>query len=410
MKKKILLLFVIFLVIGLAFFTGCKKEKAEAEEEAAAKAEAGEEESAVVVDEWEIPFLDVLTGPIAGIGEYLLWGAERAAEELNADGGVAGKPVKIKAIDTGMDPNKGIVEMSKLAEGDALTVMGPVPEPVIMAAMPVAVENGLFAFTATTSYEYAAEFFPWSISWFSPTEEKLPPIVTEWAEEVGVSKAVQFVENYGPWPGMAKAHVIGLEAAGVEHGGNVELPTDAVTFDTYIVSALKQDPDGIILACNAEKAAKIIKALEGRGWEDMSKILIFNSADDAALYTTGGESLNGTMIYNYTNPLLDTPRWNAYKEAYAEDHDGMSPPSLSTHYYDAVYMIAEAIENTGITGDPAKLAEERIKIRDYCKDVKNFEGLQFSWSMEDFVPTDKPLYLFEIQDGAKSLVAEVRPE
>ncbi len=410
MKKKLFLFVVVFFIIlGTFAWAGGKKEET-MEKEESMEEPMEEETGAVVVDEWEIPFLNVLTGPIAGIGEYLQWGAERAAEEINQAGGIAGKPVKVLGIDTGMDPNKGVIEMAKLAEGDALTVMGPVPEPVILAAMPTAIENGLFAFTATTSYEYAAQFFPWAISWFSPTEEKLPPIVTAWAEKYNVGKTVQFVENYGPWPGMANAHIVGLAAAGVEHGQDIEIPTDAVAFDTYIVSALRQEPDGIILACNAEKAAKIIKGLKSRGWEDMSKILIFNSADDAALYTTGGEALNGSMIYNYTNPLLDTPRWNAYEKAYAEDHGGMSPPSLSTHYYDAVYMIKEAIENTGITGNPDKLAEERKKIRDYCEDVKNFEGLQFSWSMKDFVPTDKPLYLFEIQDGAKELVAEIRPE
>jgi branched-chain amino acid transport system substrate-binding protein len=275
--------------------------------------------------------------------------------------------------------------------------------------MPTAVENGLFAFTATTSYEYAETFSPWSVSWFPPAADALPPVVTAWAEEFAVKKAVQFVENFGPWPGMAAAHVTGLAVAGTEHAGDVELPTDAVTFDTYIVDALSQNPDGIILACNAEKAGKIIKALDGRGWEDKNKILIFNSADDSPLYTIGGESLNGTIIYNYTNPILDEPRWNAFKEAYAADHDGMSPPSLSINYYDAVYMIKEAIENTGITGDPAKLEEEREKISDYVEDLKNFEGIQFDWSITDYVPTNKPVYLFEIQDGEKNLVAEVRP-
>ena len=47
----------------------------------------------------------------------------------------------------------------------------------------------------------------------------------------------------------------------------------------------------------------------------MSKILIFNSADDAALYTTGGDALNGSMIYNYIDSTLDTPRWNAYRDS-----------------------------------------------------------------------------------------------
>ena len=33
----------------------------------------------------------------------------------------------------------------------------------------------------------------------------------------------------------------------------------------------------------------------------------------------------------------------------------------------------------------------------------------FDWDMKDGVPTNKPTFLFEIQDGKKKLVQEVRP-
>ncbi len=360
--------------------------------------------------EWEIPFLNVLTGPIASIGEYLQWGAERAAEEINAAGGINGVPVKVLRIDTGMDPNQGVVEMSKLVEGDFLGALGPVPEPVIMAAMPIAVENGLYSMTATTSYEYAANFFPWAISWFAKTEEKLPPAVQAWSRaNPGMESVVQFVENYGPWPGMAAAHEIGLEMEGVTVLNQVEVPQDAVTFGPLIVRALEQNPDGIIFAANAEKVAKMIIELQNRGWDDTGRILVFNSADDAPLYTTGGSALDGVMIYNYINPGYTSPRWDAFKAAYGADHGGMSPPSLSTHYYDAVYMLAEAIRETGATGNPALLAQERQAVAEYCNNVQDFEGILFTWDMDNGVPTDKPIYLFEIQNGAKQLVQEIRP-
>jgi len=374
---------------------------------------AGQKDEAVakkfVATEWEIPFLNCLTGPIASIGEYLEWGAERAAWEINQAGGINGVPVKVTGIDTAMSPETGTVEMAKLTE-TALVAMGPVPEPVIMAAMPIAVRSGLYSFTATTSYEYAMKFFPWSISWFSPTDEKLPPVVTAWAKKHPEMKnVVQFVENYGAWPGMAKAHEIGLEAAGVNVLKEVEVPGDAVTFGSLVVKALAEKPDGIVFAANAEKVAKIILELQSRGWKDNSKILIFSSADDGALYTTGGSNINGVMIYNYVDPGLDTPRWQAFREAFKADHDGMEPFSLSPNYYDAVYMIKQAIEATGVTGDPSKLKEERILIRDYCNNIQNFEGLFFNWSNKDGVPQDKPLFLFQIENGQKVLVEKVIP-
>lgn len=400
MSKKLIMVLVVFLTVSLCLWAG-------GQQESGAATDGGS--TAVVVDEWEIPFLNCLTGPIASIGEYLQWGAERAAWEINQAGGIAGVPVKVIGVDTGMSPEQGTVEMSKLVES-ALVVMGPVPEPVIMAAVPIAADEGLYSFTATTSFEYAAPYFPWAISWFSPTEEKLPPIITAWAEKVEAKKVVQFVENYGAWPGMAAAHIIGLEDAGVEVLPEVEVPQDAITFGPLVVKALEQKPDAIVFACNAEKVAKIIIELKNRGWNDMDNLLVFSSADDAALYTTGGDKINGVMIYNYTDPSLNTPRWNEFRQAFKDDHDGKEPFSLSPNYYDAVYMIKRAIEETGITGDPKKLTEERIKLRDYCNEISAFEGLQYDWSNQGGYPQDKPLFLFQIQDGGKVLVDKIIPQ
>ncbi len=161
--------------------------------------------------EWDIPFLNSLTGPIASIGAYLEWGADQAAKEINAAGGINGKPVKIIPVDTGMDPQKGSTEMARLVK-NTLVALGPVPEPVIMAAMPIAVEAGMPSITATTSLEYAQKFFPWTISWFPSTKDRLAPLVAAWAKQFpDMKKVVQFVENYGPWPGMADAHAAGLD-------------------------------------------------------------------------------------------------------------------------------------------------------------------------------------------------------
>jgi branched-chain amino acid transport system substrate-binding protein len=360
--------------------------------------------------EWQIPFLNCLTGPIASIGAYLQWGAERAAWEINQAGGIAGKPVKVTGIDTANDPQKGTVEMARIVK-DSLVALGPVPEPVIMAAMPIAVENEMVSMTATTSWEYANKFFPWTVSWFPPNSKRLPMVVTAWAKQYpDLKQVVQFVEPYGPWPAMAEAHVTGLKVANVKVLNQVEVPSDAVTFGPLVVKALDQKPDGIVFVCNAEKIAKIIKELKGRGWQKMNHLLVFNSGDDTPLYTIGGEDINGVQVYNYINPGLDTPRWNAYKAAYMKDHNNMTPPSLSTHYYDALYMIKDAIEKTGVTGDPKKIKEERKKIADYCANAKNFQGLMFNWDMQEGVPTNKPLFLFEIESGKKKLVQEVRPQ
>lgn len=390
-KSFISILLVLMLIVFFVSFAGFTASKPE-----------------VVVDEWEIPFLNCLTGPIASIGEYMAWSAHRAADEINAAGGIAGKPVKIIDCDTGVSAEKAIEEMAKIV-GTALVELGPVPEACIMAAVPLAVEKGLFCMTASTSYEYAIKYFPWTLSWYQSTEEKLPPITALWAKtQPEMKTVVQFIEKWASWPPMAEAHAVGLESEGVKMLKDVEVPTDAITFGPLVVKALAQKPDGFILTCNSEKAAKIIIELDKHGWKDKSKILVFVSADDTPLYTTGGEYLNGVYIYNYLNPDCKNPRWISFRETYKADHNGLEPGSLATNYYDCVYMIKEAIENTAVTGDPKKLAEERIKIRDYCRNIKGFEGIQTTWDMEDGKPAGTAVYLFKIQEGAKEFVTSTK--
>ncbi|MDP2791799.1 MAG: ABC transporter substrate-binding protein [Rectinemataceae bacterium] len=362
----------------------------------------------VVTNEWQIPFLNSLTGAIASIGEYLHWGANYAAQEINAAGGIAGKPVRVIGVDTALDPQKGSVEMARIVK-DSLVALGPVPEPVIMAAMPIAVENGMMSITASTSYEYAAPYFPWTVSWFPPTEARLAPLVEAWLKQfTDIKSVVQFIEPYGAWPGMAKGHTKALSNLKLNEV-KIDVPSDAVAFGPIVVRAMSQKPDAVILACNAEKAAKIIKELRSLGWTKMNHILVFSSADTPELYTTGGKDIEGVQIYNYTNDTLSTPRWNAFKAAYMADHKGTQVPSLAPNYYDAVYMIKAAIEKTGVTGDPKKLKEERKKIADYLQNIKGFKGLLFDWDNVDGVAMTKPTYIFEVKNGKKALVLEVKP-
>ncbi len=357
--------------------------------------------------EWDIPFLNSITGPIASYGEMFEWSAERAAQEINDAGGILGKPVKIVPVDTGSDPQKGATEMARIVK-DSLVALGPVPEPVILAAMPIAVENQMVSITATTSLEYAQKFFPWTISWFPPTEQRLAARSAAWGNQFpDMKKVVQFVEPYGPWPGMADAHVKGLEGVGKTMLDKVDVPSDVVSVAPLVVKGLQEKPDGIVLVCSGDKAAKIIKELKSRGWKKMDHILIFSSGDVPELYSTGGKDLNGVEIYNYINPDVSNPRWNAVKAAYAASHNGAEAPSLLINYYDAVYMIRDAIVNGKLTGSPSKLKDERKAISDYISNVKGFQGVMFNWDMKDGIPTNKPNFIFKIEDAKKVLVQEV---
>jgi branched-chain amino acid transport system substrate-binding protein len=77
-------------------------------------ASTGIAQDKVVVTEWQIPFLNCLTGPLASHGSMYQWSTNQAAADINKAGGIAGKPVKVIGVDTANDPQKGTVEMARL--------------------------------------------------------------------------------------------------------------------------------------------------------------------------------------------------------------------------------------------------------------------------------------------------------
>jgi branched-chain amino acid transport system substrate-binding protein len=71
--------------------------------------------------------------------------------------------------------------------------------------------------------------------------------------------------------------------------------------------------------------------------------------------------------------------------------------------YDVVYLLKQVIEQAAVTGDPAKLTQERTAIRDALKSVR------FSWITGDNTCFDRerdaelPGFVIEIKDLKWSL-------
>lgn len=100
--------------------------------------------------------LDVpLTGTAAAIGHYLLWGAEIAVDEANAQGGVLGKPVELLTRDDATNPERALQNVKELVEKDRVAaILGPANSGNALAFIPYLqkkhVPNMILTASATT--------------------------------------------------------------------------------------------------------------------------------------------------------------------------------------------------------------------------------------------------------------------
>jgi hypothetical protein len=113
----------------------------------------------------------------------------------------------------------------------------------------------------------------------------------------------------------------------------------------------------------------------------------------------GKGKLNNTYIWDKMDSGYPEAKWQALIEDYKAEHSGQSPMiNTIPNYYDAVNAVKAAFEAKQITGDPAKLTEERKKISDFLFNSQELEGIQgkFKWMNGKKAA---PYHFFQIRDN-----------
>lgn len=335
--------------------------------------------SKVVVDQWEIPFLNSWTGVAAGYGLLCDFFQKAAVEEINASGGVAGKPLVIQDCDTAMDPTRAASCMKKAVE-KSLVIIGPMTSLSTQVCAPIAAKEGIMCIPAAAGYETIRDSRPWAVVLMIPNVKRAEFTMNAWVDRNPGIKTVVMLgyPKVAQWAKLGELQKEALEKKGVKVLDNIDVEAGAVDVSSVVIRALKGKADGIVTRLMPADTVRIISQLLKRGFKNKGAIFSHSSADSPELYTMASESgniLDGTYI----------GVWGTAKESPAYDNllakfKGLKGQKKATKtmwgdlFYVATYMVKEAIEKTGATGDPAKLTEERAKIKDYINSMKNFDS------------------------------------
>jgi branched-chain amino acid transport system substrate-binding protein len=104
-----------------------------------------------------------VTGPNAAFGAQLKNGAEQAADDINAKGGINGQKVTIVLVDDVSDPKQGVSVANKLAGEGVKFVIGHFNSGVTMPASEVYQENGMLVITPSATNPKITERGMWNV-------------------------------------------------------------------------------------------------------------------------------------------------------------------------------------------------------------------------------------------------------
>ena len=212
-----------------------------------------------------------LTGPAAVLGEPSLKGHILAAEEINAAGGILGRPIEYTEGDDGTDPKVADKTVDRLLAAGVQVIVGAAASGITKAVMPKVVQaQRVLISPSATSDELSS--LPDSGFFFrtSPPDVLQSKALTDVIMRYGVQKIAIIARNDSYGLGLRDKVAEQLKAAGVKAENIKALDYEVreqykiQDFDPQAKSTIDFEPDSVLVIGFAE-SSNMIKALSARG-------------------------------------------------------------------------------------------------------------------------------------------------
>jgi branched-chain amino acid transport system substrate-binding protein len=349
----------------------------------------------LAADPIRLGLVDELTGPQAEAGLLTLKGVKLALEEINAAGGIMGRPAELKVEDNSSTNPGTVLAYSKLVgEGNIAAVIGPLRSTQVQAASPTIAAAKVPAFIGGSDPSLTRVNNPW-IFRIRPNDLFSSKVMAEYAVKVLKGKKIAILHSTDTFgAGGKNALVEALKGLGVEAVTIQGYTSNSQDF-TAIVLAIKKSGADVLTSymTNAPDVGIFARQLRQLGL-NLPWIGSASLATDTAL-KLAGEALWGT--YTVSDFVIDAnDESKAYAKKFRAVH-GADPDLFSAWAYGAVYLIKHAIETAKSTEPEA--------IRKALLSTRGFKGVEGTY---DFEPNGDAVHGYNVVKNEKGKIVFIQ--
>jgi len=310
---------------------------------------AGAQQQGVTKDEILIGSIQDLSGPLAGFGKQLRQGMLLAVEELNEQGSINGRKLKIVVEDSAYDPKKAVLAAQKLVNQDKIFMMiGHLGTAQNMAAMPVQFEKNVINFFPVTAAREMYEPFhklkyAFAATYYDQMLNHLPRVV----KEKGAKKVCTIYQDDDFGLEVLKGGEDGLKTIGMAFAEKTSFKRGATDFSSQVQKMQSSGCDFIVLGTIIRETIGTIGTARKMGYNPT--FFGSSAAYTDLIHKLGGPAMNGliaamTVQNPYTEGLSGPIQFwaNKYKTKFNED-----PTVFSAYGYIAVNSFASAANKAG---------------------------------------------------------------
>ncbi len=299
---------------------------------------------------YKIGALLPLTGNASAIGEYVKSGMDLAVEEINNRGGVKGKKIEIVYEDTKNDPKEGVSIFSRLLATHKIPVVVVAMTGVTNAVIPVADGSKTVVFATTASAAGITDRSPYAFRLFITADLDASTMAKFAAERLHLKRIaiVRVNDEFGAsFSNIFKTNFVNNERAVIHEEAFEKGATD---FRGLALKIRQAKPDGVYLLGYDNNLALLPLQLREVGVT--VPLLSIGTLGQPNVVAQAGKALEGayftTTEFAADRPVV--PEAKQFVEKYQAKY-GKSPNYFSAFSYDAVGMLARAIEQGGYKAD-----------------------------------------------------------
>ena len=293
-----------------------------------------------------------LTGPNAAFGAQLQKGAEQAAADINAAGGINGEQIKLVFGDDVSDPKQGISVANKFVGDGVKFVIGHFNSGVSIPASEVYAENGILEVTPSATNPKFTERGLWNTFRTCGRDDQQGAVAGQYIFDKFKDGKVAVVHDKTPYgQGLADETKKAMNGLGV-----TEVLYEGITPGEKDYSALiaKMKEAGVTIVYFGglhTEAGLIMRQMADQGLK--ATLMSGDGITSNELASIAGDAVNGTLMTFPPDPRANPNAADAVKKF---RDAGFEPEAYTLYTYAALQIIADAAKVAG-ENDPMKVAE-----------------------------------------------------
>ncbi|MDZ4104485.1 MAG: ABC transporter substrate-binding protein [Hydrogenophaga sp.] len=206
------------------------------------------------------------TGPAAELGIQFHQGARIWFDQVNAQGGVAGKTIEIKTLDDGYEPDRCAANTQKLISEDVFALFGYIGTPTSLAALPLLSKAQVPFIAPFTGAMGLREPFNKQVFHLRASYNDETALIVRQLTNLGLKKIAVFYQNDAYGKAGLDGVTLALDKLGLKPVAQATVERNSVDVAAAVRTLNAAGPDAVVQISAYKSCAAYIRAARKAGF------------------------------------------------------------------------------------------------------------------------------------------------